>query len=364
MENPSLSKQHFARWRHCRVPVAPYFELTPRCTLDCRMCYVHLTPAQMGDRRELTTEEWLRISDEAAAAGMLFVVLTGGECMLHPGFWEIYEHLLDLGVAVAVNTNAVALTDADLARFARRRPASVRVSLYAATEEGYERATGRRALAPVVENLRKLRDQGLLNSVAITLTRFNADELPAMIRLARELRLQPKYVLDLSEPYADTGRYMEDFTLSNEALHRIHMEVLRPADRPLSRNEPVTELPALLPDDPDYRGLPCGAGKSSFAIHWDGRMSPCFDCRGTVRVPEVGFQAAWEETKRLAEAFPLPVECRDCRFAPICSVCVMSRADPRNPGHCNPRRCQYTIERYNLGLASLAEPVPMEEKDC
>ena len=143
----ALYARNKQRWRQLRVPVSPYFELTPRCTLDCKMCYIHLTPEQMGDRKELSTEQWMRITDEAVEAGMLYVVLTGGECMLHPGFWEIYDHLLDKGVVVTVNTNAYTLTDADIERFRCRPPAGFRVTLYGASEEGYERCTGRRAFA-------------------------------------------------------------------------------------------------------------------------------------------------------------------------------------------------------------------------
>lgn len=37
------------------IPYAGIFELTPRCNLDCKMCYVHLTPKQMN-RDEISAE--------------------------------------------------------------------------------------------------------------------------------------------------------------------------------------------------------------------------------------------------------------------------------------------------------------------
>lgn len=30
------------------IPITGLFEFTPRCTLDCEMCYVHLSPSQMS----------------------------------------------------------------------------------------------------------------------------------------------------------------------------------------------------------------------------------------------------------------------------------------------------------------------------
>ena len=67
------------QWKKQRVPYDVFYELTPRCTFDCKMCYVHLTREQMGDRRELSTEEWLRIGDDyyyAATGGKLAVNTT------------------------------------------------------------------------------------------------------------------------------------------------------------------------------------------------------------------------------------------------------------------------------------------------
>lgn len=353
-----LSDQNKQIWRSMQIPVSPFYELTPRCTLDCKMCYVHLTPEQMGGRRELTAEQWNRITDEAVEAGMLYTVLTGGECMLHPNFWEIYDHLLDRGVIVTINTNAYTLTDADIERFRRRPPAGFRITLYGASEEGYERCTGRRAFARVVENITKLRDAGFLTVIAITLSRYNVDEFVDMVRIARDLELRVNYVMELSEPNEDTGRHMDDFNLTQDEIIAKTKELYAAENRTIFENEPIRELPAILPDDPNCKGMRCGSGTTSFVIHWDGRMSPCFDYRNDIRVQDVGFRAAWEETKRLARAYPQPVECDTCKLLPICHDCVLCRQDPKNPGHADQRRCRMTIERYNAGLSTLHTAQP------
>ncbi|MBE3130644.1 MAG: hypothetical protein IMZ54_07990, partial [Acidobacteria bacterium] len=59
------------------------FEMTARCNLDCRHCYINL-PA--GDRaakkRELGADEIGRLSGEAAALGAVWCLITGGEPLL------------------------------------------------------------------------------------------------------------------------------------------------------------------------------------------------------------------------------------------------------------------------------------------
>ena len=45
------------------IPVSGIFELTPRCNLRCRMCYVRLTPEEMAPLgQEQTTGQWLELA--------------------------------------------------------------------------------------------------------------------------------------------------------------------------------------------------------------------------------------------------------------------------------------------------------------
>ena len=74
------------------IPVSGTFELTPRCNLACRMCYIRLTPEQMAPiGRERSAKEWLDIAQQAKDAGMTFLLLTGGEPTLRADFLEIYD---------------------------------------------------------------------------------------------------------------------------------------------------------------------------------------------------------------------------------------------------------------------------------
>ena len=77
--------------RYKNIPVSGTFELTPLCNLDCKMCYVHLTANQLKkEERLLSVDEWKKIIRQAVDAGMMYAVLTGGECLTYYGFKEIY----------------------------------------------------------------------------------------------------------------------------------------------------------------------------------------------------------------------------------------------------------------------------------
>ena len=52
------------------IPVSGIFELTPRCNLQCSMCYVRLTPEEMAPfGQERTTAQWLDLAEKARDSG-------------------------------------------------------------------------------------------------------------------------------------------------------------------------------------------------------------------------------------------------------------------------------------------------------
>ena len=89
-----------------KVPISGAFELTPRCNFRCKMCYVRLDPEQMAPiGRERTAAQWLQLGRQAREAGLVFLLLTGGEPFLRPDFEEIYTGLTELGLSISINTN-------------------------------------------------------------------------------------------------------------------------------------------------------------------------------------------------------------------------------------------------------------------
>ena len=72
------------------VPINAILELTPLCNMNCDMCFVRLSPEEMEQKGSLrSTEEWISLAKEMQKAGTMFVLITGGEPLLYPGFKEI-----------------------------------------------------------------------------------------------------------------------------------------------------------------------------------------------------------------------------------------------------------------------------------
>lgn len=93
--------------RHAGFPMRGSFELTPCCNLDCKMCYVHLTPQQLRNEKNgvLSGEQWIDIIRQASDMGMFEATLTGGEALLHPEFDRIFLFMEEKNIYVNLKTN-------------------------------------------------------------------------------------------------------------------------------------------------------------------------------------------------------------------------------------------------------------------
>jgi MoaA/NifB/PqqE/SkfB family radical SAM enzyme len=74
-------------------------EVTARCNLDCRHCYINLPAGDRAARaKELTAAEIDRIGGEAAGLGAVWCLVTGGEPLLRKDFFDIYLGLRRKGL--------------------------------------------------------------------------------------------------------------------------------------------------------------------------------------------------------------------------------------------------------------------------
>jgi MoaA/NifB/PqqE/SkfB family radical SAM enzyme len=79
------------RFQGRRVPVEVSIEVTHRCPLECQHCYNNLPMNDANARKqELSFEEHVRLLDELADLGCLWLLYTGGEIFARQDFLDIY----------------------------------------------------------------------------------------------------------------------------------------------------------------------------------------------------------------------------------------------------------------------------------
>ena len=104
------------------IPMNGSIELLPLCNLNCKMCYVRLSKEEMeAQGRMRTVEEWLDIARQMKESGVLFLLLTGGEPLMYPGFRELFAALKKMGMILTINTNGTLLDESWAQFFAEHR---------------------------------------------------------------------------------------------------------------------------------------------------------------------------------------------------------------------------------------------------
>ena len=361
----SLIQQYKAFWSNNRIPASGIFELTPRCNLNCKMCYIHLTPEQMGGNTELSTEQWLRIAEEAVENGLVKVLLTGGECTLHPGFLDIYSFLKKIGTIVSLNTNGTRIHDDILNCFREQPPNQINISLYGSDEYQYEKNTGKKEFERVIHNIDSLCEIGIRPRISVTVSKNNADDIGALLDLISKKKLSYRIDMNLIDARADTGRQYEDYALSPEEIIRKSYEIMERQGLKRRNNSAITFEPVILPADESYHDISCSAGKWHYAIRWDGQMAACFELPiPGLYVQQSGFKKAWEETGLYMKSFSAPIECKTCSLRKECVHCVALRRNPKNPGHCNLERCKITYAKYNAGVSGFMHFDSRTTEEC
>ena len=183
-----------------RRPLSCTLELTYRCNFHCKMCYIRMTDAQAAPFGRLrTVEEWLDMARQLYDAGVLYLILTGGECTGYPGFERLYEQLARMGFRVSIMSNAGAYTDSVRALFTRYPPYGVGITLYGGSNETYAAVTGDpRGLDKAVENIRFFQSIKVPVSLNFTVIKQNVLDYPKVGQLCKELGIPYTLITDIT----------------------------------------------------------------------------------------------------------------------------------------------------------------------
>ncbi len=160
------------------IPSLRYLELliTDRCNLRCRHCYIG-----EGKNQDLPLGKIERILKEFEEIQGLRLLLSGGEPLLHPNFWEINYILRDFEFRSILLTNGTLITH-EVAK--KLRVHEVQVSLDG-MKEGHESLRGKGTFQKAIRAIESLQDAHIRVSIATMIHQKNLkefDELASLIQ--------------------------------------------------------------------------------------------------------------------------------------------------------------------------------------
>lgn len=330
MSDQTIKQFVFHKGAAQRTPVSGTFELTPRCNLSCKMCYVHMSPEEQARTgKELTAEQWIQLGRDAVDQGMIYLLLTGGEPLLRPDFVEIYSALIQMGLLISVNTNGTLLTREIIDCFQKFRPEKVNVTLYGTSAETYGALCGNaRGFEAAVRGVRMLKDAGIRVNLNTTFTRYNLDDMDAIIDFAKSEKI-PVRMSSYIFPPVRNQHAPDPLNLSAEEQGRaaayFDLATMDDEQRAKRKNyiRNLVDGKNDTKDIPESKVSSCMAGRGAFWISWDGNMYPCgmlSDFSQDVLNQE--FRVAWHNTCESVKTMLLPAECSACQYASICATCA------------------------------------------
>jgi radical SAM protein with 4Fe4S-binding SPASM domain len=100
----------------------------------------------------------------------------------------------------------------------------------------------------------------------------------------------------------------------------------------------------------NHNEIPCRAGKSSFWIDWQGRLSPCFALqRSDWSLNSSDFEAAWHKMVEDTQQIRLSDTCASCKNQSVCISCAgRAQCETGQPSGCPDYLCKWTKEMVKL----------------
>lgn len=308
------------------IAASGVFELTARCTLRCKMCYVSgLLSDDEAVAKERTGNEWIALAREARDAGMLYVLLTGGEVFLRKDFREIYEEITMMGLIPTIYTNATLITQ-DVAKWVSRRPPEkIDITIYGASALTYKMVCGSEwGFERTVRGIDNLLSAGVDVRLKTTVLPDNAGEYEKLLEFAKERNLTLRFCWYISPKRNLLGKVEEIPRLKPKDLAAYMLR----ASRDYSSIEPQEQKQASEPEFDKRSPFKCYAGSRSFWVNWEGQMVPCGLMTEPLAYPfESGFQEAWRKLSE--EVLKIP-KCQTCISCPLKRSCLTCPARLKN----------------------------------
>ena len=256
------------------LPSVAVLEMTYRCNHACRFCSCPWFAEMLKPGPEMEVDEWKRLIEAYAAAGVTQFSFTGGEALLKDGCLELMD-FASKRAQVGLLSNGRAMTE-DVLRFCAERGIHVMMSMpglrsFAANTDSDT------SVEHILSMFGKAHELGCATTVGIAVTKLNLPELYEAISAALVAGAD-SLLLNRFLPGGRGLSHPELMLTADDVCHAADVaeEVLSRAKR---RGHFGTELPSCMIDAEKYEYLNvttgCSAATDFFTVGPNGRIRVC-----------------------------------------------------------------------------------------
>lgn len=305
-----FKKELFANAYEKRIPLTVTIEIIGQCNFRCVHCYID------NDERKdmLTYEDIVDFGNQIIQMGCLYVVLTGGEVLLHPDFQKIYLFFIKKGVCVSVFTNGSLITADIIELFKKYPPRVVECTMYGFCADTYEAVTRKSAFERVRKSILQLKQNKINVLLKMFVVNENYQEFQDVQQFSIEYGIPFKY--DSVIIAASTAEEMKH-QISDEGIVEL---TKRSMEKEVKYNEKTYQL---IMGSYDKKLYLCGAGRSSCWLKSSNHLRICIfldNIEFDLRIYKV--REAWAMIEPYIEGkISESSECCNCYYRSYCDYC-------------------------------------------
>jgi radical SAM protein with 4Fe4S-binding SPASM domain len=339
----------FNRPIQVHAPFLVVWNFTYKCNLNCKHCY---SEAGNSSKTELSTEEAMKVVDQLADFGVTSLAFSGGEPLMRKDFFEVARHAVDAGLYVSLATNGTLLNEENVRKLREIGLHYVEVSLDGANAETHDFFRGKSgAFDQTMQGLKNCLKEDICTCVAITGTKNNLTEIPAVLEMAENMGIDRFTLFNFvpvgrgkdiiaADPSPQEREQLLSFfnkKLSEDhkiailsttpQLARVALQASSPTQEdiimPLAHME-ATKISKRAKALADFIGG-CGAGRLYCAISPEGNVQPCVFmplALGNLKTEKL--EDIWLNSpvfNDLRDRGKLKGRCSRCEFKFVCGGC-------------------------------------------
>ena len=248
------------------IPPFLIASITSKCNLHCAGCYSRCNHATTDAEpvSQLTSEEWLKIFDEADELGISFILLAGGEPMLRRDIIESAGKKQN--ILFPIFTNGTFIDEKYFALFDKCRNL-VPIMSIEGSKEITDNRRGKGIYDKLIANMEEFKKRGLIFGASVTVTTKNYKEVTS-----------DEFLNSLSDRGCKAIIFVEYVPVTEEsselAPSDTEREYLMNEMRRLREERPEMVYIAF-PGDEKSSGGCVAAGRGFFHINSHGGAEPC-----------------------------------------------------------------------------------------
>jgi AdoMet-dependent heme synthase len=314
------------------------WEMTRACNLACVHC--RAGACADADPEQLSFDEGRALIDGIARVGKPILIMTGGEPLLRPDFFDLARYAVKAGLRAVLATNGVLVTPEVARDIAAVGIPRVSISIDGPTAESHDafrKVPG--AFEASLKGIANLKSAGVGVQINTTITRRNRDRLSDIMKMAESIGAEAFHVFllvptgrakDMAGEEMDPEEYEETLVEFYNLSRSSRLETkatCAPQYYRILRQQAKAE--GIEVSDQTFglnaRTRGCLGGLSFVFVSHKGELQPCgyFDVQaGSIR--ETSFADLWENAeifKNLRKFSLLEGKCGKCDYVRFCGGC-------------------------------------------